>query len=54
MVNIIIALLVEKGLFSAAEGEALAEKIRFATLPSDYATATKLIRTMLTEVEKGI
>lgn len=54
MINIFIALFVEKGLLSEAEGEALAEKVRMATLPGDYGTASKLLKKMLAEVEKGI
>lgn len=54
MINIFIALFVEKGLLTPSEGEALSEKIRFATLPADYKTATKLLQKMLADIEKGL
>jgi hypothetical protein len=54
MINIFIALFVEKGLLSPDEGEALADKIRLSTLPSDYRTATKLLKKLLNDVEKGL
>lgn len=53
MINIFIALFVEKGLLTESEGEALAEKIRFATLPADYGTASKLMKKMLSDIERG-
>jgi hypothetical protein len=54
MINVFIALFVEKGLLTEAEGEALAYKMRLATLPADYDSAAKLMKKMLAEVEKGI
>ena len=54
MINMFIALFVEKGLLTKVEGEALAYKLRLATLPADYPSAEKLIKKMLDEVEKGI
>jgi hypothetical protein len=54
VINVFIALFVEKGLLSPNEGEALSEKIRFATLPGDYRSAAKLLQKLLAEVEKGV
>lgn len=53
MINTVIALLVEKGFFTEAEGEAFAEKMRFATLPADYKSAHAQVKAWLEEVEKG-
>lgn len=53
MINTIIALLVEKGFFTEAEGESLANKIREGTLPADYRSAARQVKAWLAEVEKG-
>jgi hypothetical protein len=53
MINTIIAILVEKGFFTEAEGEALADKVRNGTLPADYKSAARQVKAWLEEVEKG-
>lgn len=53
MINVIVALFVEKGLLTEVEGEALAKKWKDGTLPSDYASAAKQVKVWLEEAEKG-
>lgn len=54
MINTIIALLVEKGLFTEIEGEAFAKRVREGTLPADYRSAARQVKQWLEEVEKGL
>lgn len=53
MINAFIAILVEKGLFTEAEGENLAQKIREATLPGDFKTSLRQVKGWLELIEKG-
>lgn len=54
MINVFIALLVELEVLPENRGEAIAEKLRYATLPGDYPSAVRLVKKLLEEVEKGI
>ena len=54
MINSLIAILVAKKLFTEEEGRSMAEKMRLATLPADYASAQKQIQKFLHELEKGL
>lgn len=54
MINTFIALLVALGDLTPEKGEALAEKLRLATLPGDYVSAQRQVRQFLDEVEKGL
>lgn len=51
MINTIIALLVEFGLVPPEDAEELAKKIRQGTLPYDYETCAKQVRTWLKEIK---
>ena len=51
-IYMIISVLVEKLILTEAEGEALAEKMRFATRPSDYRTSRVLMKKLFEEIEK--
>lgn len=53
MINTFVALLVEFDLLTAEEGESLAEKIRNATLPQDYASAQRQVREFIKDVKEG-
>jgi hypothetical protein len=53
MLNTIIALLIEKDLMTEAEGRALADKLRLATLPADFSSAAQQVKKFLDEIEKG-
>lgn len=53
MINTIIALLAVQGIITEEEGEALAEKIRLATLPGDFKSALRQVKTFLDEVRQG-
>lgn len=53
MINTFIALLVEFSELTEQEGEALAEKLRLATLPGDYRSAQRQVKQLLDDVRKG-
>lgn len=53
MINTFVALLVEFGLVSESEGEALADKIAGATLPGDYTSAGRQVKQFLKDIKKG-
>lgn len=53
MINTIVALLVEFELLTSEEGEALATKIRQATLPADYGSSLRQVKEFMKEVRKG-
>jgi len=53
MLNTIIALFVVKDILTEAEGEALATKIRTATLPADYRSSLKQVQKFIDQVERG-
>lgn len=50
MVNIFIALLVEKLILTEKEGKELAEKLGSSMLPSDFKEAQKVLRKILQKV----
>lgn len=52
MINMIIALMVEKGFMERWEGEALVDKLKFSTFPADYASAEALMKKMLSQIQK--
>lgn len=51
MLNIWIAVLVEKGVLDEEEGKLLVEKLRVSTLPGDYASARQLAKKLFALIE---
>lgn len=52
MLNVIIALLVEKGFMDEADGLALVDKLKYATMPGDFASAHTMVKKFLAQIEK--
>lgn len=53
MINTFVALLVVQGVVEERDGEALAEKLRNATLPGDYGSALRQVKQFLEEIKQG-
>jgi hypothetical protein len=52
MLNTLIAILMEKGILDEEDGLALVEKLKYATLPSDFASARTQIKKVFAQIEK--
>ena len=54
MINTLISVLIVKGIFTFKEGEALAQKIRSATLPADLESSFKQVEKFILDIAKEI
>lgn len=52
MLNILIAILLEKGILDEGDALALVEKLKYATLPGDFPSAHALIKKAFAQIEK--
>lgn len=52
MLNMIIALLLEKGVVDEYEAEKLVEELRYATMPHDFASAHQFMKKIMRKIER--
>ena len=53
MLNMIIALLLEKELLSEYEAEELVENLKYATMPGDFPSARAAMKKIMAKIERG-
>ena len=53
MLNMVIALLLEKDIIDETEAEGLIEKLKYATMPGDFASARAFMKKILAQIERG-
>lgn len=54
MLNMIMAILIEREVVTETEGKALVDKILHSTLPADFASSQKLLKKFLIQIEKEL
>ena len=54
MLNMFIALLLEKGILTEHEAEGLVENLKYATLPGDFGSARQSMKKILAKIERDI
>jgi hypothetical protein len=52
MLNMMIAILMEKGILDEEDGLALIEKLKYATMPGDFASSHAMIKKVFAQIEK--
>lgn len=54
MLNMMIALLLEKEIITEHEALGLVEELKYATLPGDFPSAQKSMKKMLAKIERDL
>lgn len=52
MLNVLIAILMEKGILDEADGLELVEKLKYATLPGDFPSAHAMVKKVFAQIDK--